>query len=84
MERLDLLNNMVELPEPGVRIRAVVLTHDESVEHTGLVLPPAAAGHITIKLDNGYNVSYPSEAVQEWTGIAGQQGPLEWRTQGPC
>ena len=65
MERLGLLDTMVGLPGPGVRVKAVVLTHDETVEHTGLVLPPAATGHITIKLDNGYNVSYPSEAVQE-------------------
>ena len=84
MERLDLLNIMVELPEPGVRISAVVLTHDETVEHIGLVLPPAATGHITIKLDNGYNVSYPSEAVQEWTGLPANEPPPSSELQAPA
>ena len=43
-----------------------VSTHNETAEHVGLVLPPAAPKHISIKLDNGYNVSYPAEAVQDW------------------
>ena len=51
---------------PGVRRSATVVTHNETVQHVGLVLPPAAKGHLSIKLDNGYNVSYPAEAVQEW------------------
>ena len=57
---------MVALPNPGVRVKATVNTHNETVEHTGLVLPPAAKGHLSLKLDNGYNVSYPTEAVQQW------------------
>ena len=83
MERLGLLDNMVGLPEPGVRIRAVVLTHDETVEHTGLVLPPAATGHTTIKLDNGYNVSYPSEAVQEWIELPANKAPSSGELEAP-
>ena len=84
MERLGLLYIMVGLPEPGVRIRALVLTHDETVEHIGLVLPPAATGHITIKLDNGYNVSYPSEAVQEWTELPAYEAPPSGELQAPA
>lgn len=84
MERLGLLYIMVGLPEPGVRIRALVLTHDETVEHIGLVLPPAATGHITIKLDNGYNVSYPSEAVQEWTELPANEAPPSGKLQPPA
>jgi glutamyl-tRNA(Gln) amidotransferase subunit D len=29
----------------------------------GVVLPPAAKGHLTVKLANGYNASYPMEEV---------------------
>ncbi|MDP6199481.1 MAG: hypothetical protein QF531_01810 [Candidatus Poseidonia sp.] len=57
---------MVALPNPGVRVKATVNTHNETVEHTGLVLPPAAKGHLSLKLDNGYNVSYPIDSVQQW------------------
>ena len=65
---------MVALPNPGVRVKATVNTHNETVEHTGLVLPPAAKGHLSLKLDNGYNVSYPTEAVQQWEELP--QRPL--------
>ena len=75
MGRLHLLLCMVELPEPGRRIKARVSTHNETVEHVGLVLPPAAPKHISIKLDNGYNVSYPAEAVQEWEELETTQPP---------
>ena len=57
---------MVAIPEPGHRVKVSVSTHNGTVHHTGLVLPPAAKGHFSIKLDNGYNVSYPTEDLQEW------------------
>lgn len=60
---------MVALPDPGVRVSATVVTHNETVQHVGLVLPPAAKGHLSIKLDNGYNVSYPAEDVQAWEHV---------------
>ena len=66
MGRLHLLSFMVALPEPGHRVKVSVSTHNGTVHHTGLVLPPAAKGHFSIKLDNGYNVSYPTEDLQEW------------------
>ena len=66
MGRLHLLSLMVALPEPGHRVKVSVSTHNGTVHHTGLVLPPAAKGHFSIKLDNGYNVSYPTEDLQEW------------------
>ena len=75
MGRLPLLVSMVELPEPGRRIKARVSTHNETVEHVGLVLPPAAPRHVSIKLDNGYNVSYPIEAVEEWEELDPLQPP---------
>ena len=65
MGRVLPLPCMVAMPNPGVRVKATVNTHNETVEHTGLVLPPAAKGHLSLKLDNGYNVSYPTDAVQQ-------------------
>ncbi len=60
---------MVEAPEEGVRVKALLTTHNGEVEHTGLVLPPSASQHLTLKLDNGYNVSFPLEALQSWEGL---------------
>jgi len=57
---------MVDLPTAGERARATFATHNGEVEHSGLVLPPSAPKHITIKLDNGYNVSFPNEALVSW------------------
>jgi len=66
MGRVRPFQYMVALPDPGVRIKATVNTHNEMAEHIGLVLPPAAKGHLSLKLDNGYNVSYPTESIHHW------------------
>lgn len=59
MERLGLHKCMDKVPEAGQRVTATVSTHNGEVVHEGLVLPPSSPKHITLKLDNGYNVSYP-------------------------
>ena len=66
MVRLGHHRSMVDLPPAGERARATFATHNGEVEHSGLVLPPSAPKHITIKLDNGYNVSFPNEALMSW------------------
>ena len=66
MERVQPFSSMVKVPDPGARIKVTVDTHNDTVEHVGLVLPPAAKGHLSIKLDNGYNVSYPIDDVKTW------------------
>ncbi len=50
-------------PEVGTRVQATVTTLAGAIEHVGRLLPPAEAGSITIKLENGYNVSYPESDV---------------------
>ena len=60
---------MVEAPKEGLRIKAMLTSHNGEVEHSGLVLPPSAPQHLTLKLDNGYNVSFPMEALGEWTEL---------------
>ena len=72
MGRLAHHRGMVEAPEVGSRVRAIIATHNGTVEHAGLVLPPTAPKHLTMKLDNGYNVSYPHEALESWEPLPAQ------------
>ena len=69
MERVAHPKGMVDAPNPGQRIKASLTTHNGTVEHVGLVLPPSAKKHISIKLDNGYNVSYPEDALISWEAL---------------
>ena len=55
---------MVEMPTIGKRVRMVAGGPAGSTSHEGVVLPGAAQNHITVKLVNGYNVSYPIEMVE--------------------
>ena len=50
-------------PEIGHRAVILVASHHGEVRHEGRVLPDAAPHHITLKLDNGYNVSFRHEDV---------------------
>ncbi|MCH1540701.1 MAG: Glu-tRNA(Gln) amidotransferase subunit GatD [Candidatus Poseidonia sp.] len=58
---------MEDLPALGERISVIVETLNGTGTHEGLVLPSAAPKHLTMKLDNGYNVNYPTSAIQSWT-----------------
>lgn len=53
----------MEMPEAGSRVLIRATTFDGEVEHEGLLLAPAAQGCITVKLVNGYNVTYPLDTV---------------------
>lgn len=55
---------MVEMPTIGKRVRMLVAGPAGSTSHEGVVLPGAAQDHITVKLVNGYNVSYPIGMVE--------------------
>ena len=55
---------MVEMPSIGKRVKLVADGPAGSTSHEGVVLPGAAQDHITIKLANGYNVSYPFDMVK--------------------
>jgi glutamyl-tRNA(Gln) amidotransferase subunit D len=57
----------------NVRIRVSTLVGERDFE--GTVLPPAGEGLITLKLVNGYNLSYPREDVLdiEFLGDAGER-----------
>ena len=55
---------MAHSPEVGSRVRIKLATLDGETEIQGVVLPPAVDDHITVKLANGYNVSYPLASVE--------------------
>ncbi len=54
---------MVEHPSIGMRVKIHVEGPAGNTSHQGVVLPGAAEDHLTIKLVNGYNISYPLEMV---------------------
>ena len=51
---------MVDWPDPGTPVRLTVKTWAGLAEHTGLALPPAGPKLVTLKLVNGYNISFPT------------------------
>ena len=55
---------MGEWPEAGTPVKVAVKTWSGVVEHEGLALPAAGPQLITLKLANGYNVSYPESYVE--------------------
>ena len=61
---LQLLDaNMVDIPDVGHTVKIEVQGHNGNTSHEGIILHPAAKDHITVKLPNGYNASYPVEAI---------------------
>ena len=55
---------MVEMPALGKRVKIIAQSPSGSTTHQGVVLPGAAPDHLTIKLANGYNISYPLSSVE--------------------
>ena len=54
---------MVEIPDIGHRVQIEVNGHNGKTTHEGVILHPAAPNHVTVKLVNGYNASYPIDEV---------------------
>ena len=55
---------VIDWPEAGTAVRLVVKTWAGEASHEGLALPPAGPNLVTMKLVNGYNISYPEIVVQ--------------------
>tara|TARA_B100000131_G_scaffold305487_1_gene331525 strand:- start:5089 stop:6435 length:1347 start_codon:yes stop_codon:yes gene_type:complete len=51
-------------PKPGAAIKLFVKTWSGKAEHVGISLPPSKKGLVTMKLQNGYNVSFPESYVE--------------------
>ena len=56
-------------PNHGDRVRIGASTPEGPVTHEGILLAPATVGHITVKLDNGYNVTFLETEITEMTLI---------------
>lgn len=54
---------MVDIPDIGHRVLIEVDGRNGKTTHEGVILHPAAKGHITIKLANGYNASYAIDDI---------------------
>ncbi len=54
---------MTGLPEEGSLVRLKLRTWAGEIEEQGILLPPAAPGHLTMKLLNGYNISHPESSL---------------------
>lgn len=54
---------MVDAPTAGQRVKVELNSHNGPTLVEGVALHPAAKNHITIKLVNGYNASYPVEEI---------------------
>tara|TARA_A100001037_G_scaffold92985_1_gene84407 strand:+ start:37 stop:1392 length:1356 start_codon:yes stop_codon:yes gene_type:complete len=59
-------------PNHGDRVRIGASTPEGAVTHEGILLAPATVGHITVKLDNGYNVTFLETEITEMTLITVQ------------
>ena len=54
---------MVDAPTAGQRVKVEVNSHNGRTSIEGVALHPAAKNHVSVKLVNGYNASYPLEDV---------------------
>ncbi len=57
-------------PGGGDRVRLTATTPEGAVTHEGILLAPSASGHVTVKLDNGYNVTFSESEISEMTQIS--------------
>ncbi|MDP6899967.1 MAG: Glu-tRNA(Gln) amidotransferase subunit GatD [Candidatus Thalassarchaeaceae archaeon] len=58
-------------PQTGARVRIIAATPGGEVSHDGYLLSPASPGHVTVKLDNGYNVTFAEDEVSTITPLGG-------------
>ena len=57
---------MEDWPKPGTPVKLVVKTWSGKAEHTGIALPGSGKNLVTMKLQNGYNVSFPESYVDSF------------------
>ncbi len=66
MGRRALPASMEGWPKPGTPVKLVVKTWAGRAEHSGIALPSSGNKLITMKLQNGYNVSFPESYVDSF------------------
>ncbi len=66
MGRRALPGIMEDWPKPGTPVKLVVKTWAGKAEHSGIALPSSGDKLVTMKLQNGYNVSFPESYVDSF------------------
>ena len=66
---------MVDAPTAGQRVKVEVNSHNGRTTIEGVALHPAAKKHVSVKLVNGYNASYPLEDVLSIEILGTTQSP---------
>ena len=66
MDRVSLPGIMEDWPKPGTPVKLIVKTWAGKAEHIGISLPRSGERLITMKLQNGYNVSFPESYVDSF------------------
>jgi len=61
------------MAEVGERVSISVEGPAGTTSHVGTILPPAKEGFLTLKLDNGYNVSHPNSMIIEIESLSKSQ-----------
>ena len=61
---------MTGRPQEGALVRMRLRTWAGEIEEQGIILPPAAPGHLTMKLVNGYNISHPESSLISFESVA--------------
>jgi glutamyl-tRNA(Gln) amidotransferase subunit D len=62
-------------PESGERIRFTASTPEGPVTHEGILLAPSTSDHVTVKLDNGYNITFAEAQISEMTTVGAATSP---------
>ncbi len=63
------------MAEVGERVCISVDGPAGTTSHVGTVLPPAKEGFLTLKLDNGYNVSHPNSMIMKVESLSNPSNP---------
>ena len=63
--------------ETGSHVRLRITTRMGEQTHEGILLSPSDSGLVTVKLENGYNLSHPTSAIKEITRLDGKS-PTEF------
>ena len=58
--------SMSDWPELGTSIQLIVKTWSGDGNYTGIILPSSGPNLVTIKLNNGYNISFPKSYVKSF------------------
>ncbi len=53
----------MDIPEAGSKVRIIVESRTGKQTHLGVIISPAGEGLLTIKLQNGYNLSHPLNRI---------------------